>query len=865
MDKGKSLRISKGYLHILIKKQIKVNIAIIFFIQYNLFMIKKSNFKQIILFSIIFSLLLSNIYSETKPNKAKIPENIQQKIEKIPETKKSWYIRKVSNQKAGSVVYGPFETNEQALCIWIYESLPAKKNYCISKNNVYLTDNPETFYPEAMAVVQGDFNTLGNTKTLEKYFLNSEIIALTGQYEKIKKGVSTVQEDTYKLSEEQLKSPEKEKNKEEIKVTETTQSVQNTTSTKKTYTPEKNGKAKIPSTITQKINKTKATKKSIYIRKCTGTKVEKIEYGPFDTREQAICFWIYKDIPAKSDYCVTRDSTFLTSDPMYFFAESSSILEEFAENGDIQTLNKYFNDLDVIKSSGDYYQGQDIVIIEDKKSKKDNTKKTETKTETKKTEEKYKIATKPEKAEIPPKVLRKLETIDSTNESYFIYTAKNSTPQKKIYGPFENLQEAICVWYYEALTNDYCITKNKQFITNTPNIIYSQDFNSIKNYFEDYGVEATFDKIFFDILPENEASSYNLDIEQQTNKYTPKEIEYADEGDENYVNNYEYSYVNKNTQYDEEENNDEESSANVESNSLEPEEENTKSNEQNNVEIIDFEEDLESVNNLEENKNSSKKEEPVIKTDKEIKKENNKTETTKKVTVKESEIEKEIPEEIEVLENIKKDAEIDKNHTLDKTDSYGRTELMFACKDGDISKVKKLLSSKANINQQDKDGWTPLMYAVRYQSNFELVKLLISSGASVTIKNRFDSSSLLLSIMYNPDTKILQNLLEYYSLKDKEVIKSFIVLLTENSINENDKINKVQIYLEKEIPLNDLYKGKTPLMYAAEYSTSTKVIKLLLDNNADKKVLSSEKKTAYDYAKKNKLLTKDSVYKSLEN
>ena len=69
--------------------------------------------------------------------------------------------------------------------------------------------------------------------------------------------------------------------------------------------------------------------------------------------------------------------------------------------------------------------------------------------------------------------------------------------------------------------------------------------------------------------------------------------------------------------------------------------------------------------------------------------------------------------------------------------------------------------------------------------------------------------------------------------------------------------------MDKAVPLNVLYEGKTPLMYAAQYGNSTKVIQMLLDNQAAVTLKSTEGKTAFDYANNNKNLTHDESFWAL--
>ena len=49
-------------------------------------------------------------------------------------------------------------------------------------------------------------------------------------------------------------------------------------------------------------------------------------------------------------------------------------------------------------------------------------------------------------------------------------------------------------------------------------------------------------------------------------------------------------------------------------------------------------------------------------------------------------------------------------------------------------------------------------------------------------------------------------------------------------------------------------------MYACEYASSTRVIKLLLDNGALYTIRDSSGKKAFDYAKQNNKLERDEIY-----
>ena len=94
-------------------------------------------------------------------------------------------------------------------------------------------------------------------------------------------------------------------------------------------------------------------------------------------------------------------------------------------------------------------------------------------------------------------------------------------------------------------------------------------------------------------------------------------------------------------------------------------------------------------------------------------------------------------------------------------------------------------------------------------------------------------------------------------------MQAFILMLTDNSSAEYSKSVKTEAFIQKGIALNSFYNGKTPLMYAAQYSTSTTVIRRLLEYGASTTIRSADGKTAYDFAKQNTSLPHDDVYWAL--
>ena len=199
----------------------------------------------------------------------------------------------------------------------------------------------------------------------------------------------------------------------------------------------------------------------------------------------------------------------------------------------------------------------------------------------------------------------------------------------------------------------------------------------------------------------------------------------------------------------------------------------------------------------------------------------------------------------------------------DESDSFGRTLLMKAAQNGNNWEIKSLLASGADVNLKDNDGWTALMYAIRYQQNISIVETLINAGAKIKVKNKYDLSPLILAASYNGNPEITKKILSYYSVSEKEVLQAFVLMLSDNSSSDFAKLAKIDEFLYKSIPLNTFYNGKTPLMYAAQYSDSTKILNSLMEAGAITSIRSTEGKTAFDYAQENKLLEHDDYYWAL--
>lgn len=196
---------------------------------------------------------------------------------------------------------------------------------------------------------------------------------------------------------------------------------------------------------------------------------------------------------------------------------------------------------------------------------------------------------------------------------------------------------------------------------------------------------------------------------------------------------------------------------------------------------------------------------------------------------------------------------------IDEIDKKGVTSLMHAIKTANDWSCRKLLENGANVNAKDSEGWTPLMYAVRYQNNTQLVKLLLDHGANVDIKNNYNISAVTIAAKYSENPEIVSLLFSKSGRSENEMLGALVYAIIGFSQNEEIRLAKLNLFLNAGVRVNRFYRGKTPLMYAAEYSPSEKVIDALLEHGANPAAKNADGLTSFDFAKKNKMLSDNAL------
>lgn len=136
-----------------------------------------------------------------------------------------------------------------------------------------------------------------------------------------------------------------------------------------------------------------------------------------------------------------------------------------------------------------------------------------------------------------------------------------------------------------------------------------------------------------------------------------------------------------------------------------------------------------------------------------------------------------------------------------------------------LSRLKKRDSasgktSKFDLNDESIGGETILLNAAKKTKYAEIIKILVSEKASVTVKDSNGMNALMIAARYNPEPAVTKELI-------------------------NSKVN-----ISEKTP-----EGMTALMFAAKYNPKAQIIEYLLDAGADRKEKNNEGQTALDIAK----------------
>ncbi len=167
-----------------------------------------------------------------------------------------------------------------------------------------------------------------------------------------------------------------------------------------------------------------------------------------------------------------------------------------------------------------------------------------------------------------------------------------------------------------------------------------------------------------------------------------------------------------------------------------------------------------------------------------------------------------------------------------------------------IARVKISLGIYDNINGRDPNGETPLLVAIR--ANYvNVVRNLLENGADPTVRDEYGYTPFHVAVMYDTDCNILNLLLESGKVDINETTKYGMTAL-HMAIKQSNKAT-VEFLLTKGANPNvtDQY-GNTPLHLAAQYAKDMDIVELLVNHkDVDVNCFDNKGYSALDQAKRN--------------
>ena len=173
----------------------------------------------------------------------------------------------------------------------------------------------------------------------------------------------------------------------------------------------------------------------------------------------------------------------------------------------------------------------------------------------------------------------------------------------------------------------------------------------------------------------------------------------------------------------------------------------------------------------------------------------------------------------------------------------GFTPLLVAAGLGDLRTIKCLINHGANIKARDNYNSGALHFAVSHSQNIDIIKYLVSHGASVFIKNYNDETPLKFAQRRLEDESLsdeeeqnMESIIDYlknveqkilYKIAKHNAISTFFKAIEKGDIDQVKKI----ISDGADVNMTEC-DGETPLQRAVFYN-HIEIVKLLIDNGAN--------------------------------
>lgn len=195
-------------------------------------------------------------------------------------------------------------------------------------------------------------------------------------------------------------------------------------------------------------------------------------------------------------------------------------------------------------------------------------------------------------------------------------------------------------------------------------------------------------------------------------------------------------------------------------------------------------------------------------------------------------------------------------------DNKGNNALMIAASRNSLNVVKALYAHSKSVNETNRKGQSALMLAVQRNSE-DVVEFLIQKGCKT-------------SIIDSEGNNLVYYLIDSYSSKKETQFKSKLDILKANGLDlrafqengntwyhlavEKNSLKLLKLAAEFKQDINAKNKeGNTALHLAALKAKDDTILKFLIENGANKKLLTDFEESAYDLANENELLSQKKI------
>ena len=168
---------------------------------------------------------------------------------------------------------------------------------------------------------------------------------------------------------------------------------------------------------------------------------------------------------------------------------------------------------------------------------------------------------------------------------------------------------------------------------------------------------------------------------------------------------------------------------------------------------------------------------------------------------------------------------IQQNASQNSQDKEGWTPLMYACKLGDMRCVVRLLNHRADLDKSNRSGYTALCVAIEFRQTQVIKKLLeypldVNKGAPLALAAQLGLENIVRDLIQKDGVKV--------NGKDKEGVSAMAWAIRKESISTADEILNSGLGLD----INEVDSSGHTFLHTAVANDSERMTKYLLHNHA---------------------------------